>query len=94
MVTVGGCFCKTSHASAILNRVRTDLPFLVKKFPYKSRHLNLTERERVLFDMAVTKPDANSTQTTSLKSLGFKKRDFDAYRDLIRFLPRYHESII
>jgi len=44
--------------------------------------MNLTERERVLFDMAVTTSAANSDQSTSLKSLGFKKNDFDAYRDL------------
>ena len=94
MVTVGGCFCTISQAHGLLSRVRTDLPFLLKKMPYKIRHMNLTERERVLFDMAVTKPDTNSNQSTSLKSLGFKKKDFDAYRDLIRFLPRYHESII
>jgi hypothetical protein len=30
----------------------------------------------------------------SLRSLGFKQEDFLAYRDLIRFLPRYYESII
>jgi hypothetical protein len=94
MITVGGCFCKESHVAGLLHRVRTDLPFLLKNLPYKIKHLNLTERERVLFDMAVTKQDVNSNQSTSLKSLGFKKSDFDAYRDLIRFLPRYHESII
>ena len=94
MITVGGCFCKNSHTPALLHRVRTDLPFLLKRLPYKIRHLNLTERERVLFDMAVTKSNANYNQSTSLRALGFKKKDFDAYRDLIRFLPRYHESII
>jgi hypothetical protein len=94
MITVGGCFCKASHATDLLRRVRADLPFLLKQVPYKIRHLNLTERERALFDMAVTRSEANSDQSTSLKSLGFKKSDFDAYRDLIRFLPRYHESII
>ena len=94
MITVGGCFCETARASRIRHRIETDLPFLLKTSPYKIRHLNLTERERVLFDMAVTKSDPNSNQSASLKALGFKKKDFDAYRDLIRFLPRYHESII
>jgi Putative O-methyltransferase len=94
MITVGGCFSSTVDAPHILRRVKTDLPFLLKNPPYKIRHLNLTERERVLFDMAVTKHRKNSAQANLLRVLGFKKKDFDAYRDLIRFLPRYHESII
>jgi len=93
MVTVGGYFCKATDATSIRRRVRTDLPFLLKRPPYQIRQLNLTERERVLFDMAVTKRRLNSKQANSLRSFGFKKSDFDAYRDLIRFLPRYHESI-
>jgi hypothetical protein len=95
MVTVGGCFCSNAAAPAFVRRVRADLPFLTRGRPYKiPRSLNLTERERALFDMAVTKNDVNSAQAQSLQSIGFKKRDLDAYRDLIRFLPRYHESII
>lgn len=94
MITAGGCFSGGETAPNILRRVKTDLPFLLRGSPYKIRQLNLTERERVLFDMAVTKSRGNSKQANSLKLLGFKKRDFEAYRDLIRFLPRYHESII
>lgn len=93
MITVGGCFCESDLVSNIRKRVQTDLPFLLKSAPYKIKHLNLTERERLLFDMAVTKSDPNE-QSASLRSLGFKKKDFDAYRDMIRFIPRYHESII
>jgi hypothetical protein len=94
MMTVGGCFCEAARTPDIRDRIKTDLPFLLKTAPYKIRHLNLTERERVLFDMAVTKSNPDSNQSAALKALGFGKRDFDAYRDLIRFLPRYHESII
>jgi hypothetical protein len=94
MVTVGGCFCKTADAPNILKRVTADLPFLVKGRPYKLRQLNLTERERALFDIAVTKKRSNSKQANYLRSFGFKKAHFEAYRDLIRFLPRYSESII
>ena len=94
MVTVGGCFTSQGHAKGFSDRVRTDLPFLMGSQPYKIRNLNLTDRERVLFDMAVTTAGGASQHEKSLKALGFRKRDFDAYRDLIRFLPRYHESII
>ncbi|HET6247358.1 MAG TPA: O-methyltransferase [Tepidisphaeraceae bacterium] len=94
MVTVGGCFCENDAVPTVLKRVKADLPFLLRDPPYKIPHLNLTERERAVFDMAVTKRRSNSKQSNSLKALGFRKRDFDAYRDMIRFLPRYHESII
>lgn len=94
MVTVGGCMCPKDRASNLVSRVRSDLPFLMRSQPYKIRNLNLTERERALFDIAVTKKRANSKQSNCLRTLGFKKAQFDTYRDLIRFLPRYHESII
>ncbi|MBF0185837.1 MAG: hypothetical protein HQM06_15820 [Magnetococcales bacterium] len=93
MVTVGGCFCKPSQAPNIRRRVKTDLPFLLKNPPYNLRSLNLTARERVMFDMAVTKSEPND-QSASLIALGFKAQDLDAYRDMIRFIPRYYESII
>lgn len=94
MITVGGCFSTVADCQGILRRVRADLPFLLKGPPYQIRQLNLTERERDLFDIAVTKRRSNSRQANSLRELGFKNRDFEAYRDLLRFLPRYHESII
>lgn len=94
MVTVGGCFCEKAQAASLSKRVKNDLPFLLKVSPYNIRNLNLTERERDVFDIAVTKSRSNSKQANSLKKIGFKKRDFETYKDLIRFLPRYHESII
>ncbi|MGO8918654.1 MAG: O-methyltransferase [Stellaceae bacterium] len=94
MVTVGGCLCAKNQTSSIVKRMKADLPFLLKNQPYRIRNLTLTEPERILFDLAVTGRRSNSRPANYLRSLGFKKRDFDAYRDLIRFLPRYHESII
>ena len=94
MVTVGGFFCRSNEVSDIVGRLKDDLPFLMDKPPYKIHSLNLTERERVLFDVAVTKRRTNSKQANSLRRLGFRKREFDAYRDLIRFWPRYYEAII
>jgi hypothetical protein len=94
MITVGGFFCRNDQVDDITGRIKIDLPFLLARQPYKIRHLNLTERERVLFDLAVTKNRKNSKQANSLKAMGFRKREFDAYRDLIRFWPRYHEAII
>ncbi len=94
MITVGGCLCHKKESKIIMSRMKRDLPFLLNSQPYKIKNLNLTERERTLFDMAVTIRRSNSHQANFLRLLGFKPNDFEAYRDLIRFLPRYHESII
>lgn len=94
MVTVGGCFCTPKSTISIKKRMKKDLPFLLKDKPYTIASLNITEAERLLFDMAVTKRRANSRQANLLKSIGFKKHHLDAYQDLLRFLPRYSESII
>lgn len=94
MITIGGCFCAPKHSKHIRRRIDVNLPFLLRHRPYRIRNLNVTERERVLFDLAVTGGRSNSRQANSLRALGFGQEDFAAYRDLIRFLPRYHESII
>lgn len=94
MLTVGGCFSSVADAPGILIRVKSALPFLLRTAPYQIKNLNLTDRERVLFDTAVTKTRDKSKEKNALRSLGFEDRDFETYRDLLRFLPRYHESII
>jgi hypothetical protein len=94
MITVGGCLNSKVNLTRIRRRMTIDMPFMLSSQPYYIRNLNLTERERLVFDMAVTKRRSNSKQANALRSLGFKKKDIEAYRDLIRFLPRYHESII
>jgi hypothetical protein len=94
MVTMGGCFCPREEASKIETRVKTDLPFLSDNRLYRIQNFALTERERALFDLAVTKRRSNSKQANLLRTLGFRQKDLDAYRDLIRFLPRYYESMI
>jgi hypothetical protein len=95
MITVGGCFCGQKPGSKVERRIKKDLPFLMSKtLPYKIKHLNLTEKERALFDIAVTRALSSSKQSNQLRELGFKDKDFEFYRELIRFLPRYYESII
>lgn len=94
MITVGGCFVHPSVAKAVNEKVKTAFPFLLRSHPYRIPHLNLTERERAVFDLAVTKSRRNSRQANSLKALGFKEAQIDAYREIIRYLPRYHESIV
>jgi hypothetical protein len=95
MVTVGGCFCTQNESDVLAGRVTRDLQFLVTPpQPYHIKYFNLTERERALFDIAVTRKAAKSRNIKTLENLGFKDGDFKAYKELIRFLPRYFESII
>lgn len=96
MITVGGCFCSNDQSASIQRRMKVDVPFLLNKQPYKIdiRKLTLTDSERTLFDVAVTKRRTKSRQATLLLSLGFSAKDLKSYQDLVRFLPRYHESII
>lgn len=94
MITVGGCFCVAGQEAEFVQRMNSDLPFLVENEVYQIENLCLTERERTIFDLAVTNSNLNSPEADTLRSLGFTPKEFEAYGDLVRFLPRYHESII
>lgn len=94
MITVGGVFCAKNQSQDTERRLKVDLPFLAENGLYQIRNLHLTDHERRLFDLAVTKSRPRSPEERKLRSLGFKSNEFNTYRDLIRFLPRYHESII
>jgi hypothetical protein len=96
MVTVGGALLADGQAFAIRTKVAKDLPFLETKATllYAIEDFHLTERERALFDMAATKQRRGSPEQNALKKLGFKDRDVDSYRELIRYIPRYVETIV
>jgi hypothetical protein len=77
MITVGGCFCGANAA-----RVKRDLPFLTSDtLPYHIKYLNLTERERALFDIAVTMKGAKSKQISTLETLGSRNVIFARIRN-------------
>ncbi|MGO4128853.1 O-methyltransferase [Inquilinus sp. YAF38] len=96
MVTVGGGFLADGQASSFKTRVSRALPFLSTEATklYEIRSMHLTERERVLFDKAATKKNKVSSEKNQLKALGFKEHEISTYRDLIRYLPRYVETIV
>jgi hypothetical protein len=94
MITVGGFFSPPAKAKAVEARISTRLPFLMEDAPYILGNFNLTDRERALFDIAVTANRQNSKEANTLKALGFKGEQFEAYKQMIRFIPRYQESII
>ena len=95
MVTVGGCYLRTADEMEFCRRCQQELPFLDVKGdePYSIPNLSLSERERHVFDLAAT-GRKNSRAFNQLRSIGFKDRDVEHYRELIRYIPRYVETIV
>jgi hypothetical protein len=96
MVTVGGAFLADGIAVDYRGRIKRALPFLTTDGPvmYRIKSLALTERERVLFDRAVTSSPKRRIERNALKTLGFKDAELAAYKDLVRYFPRYVETIV
>jgi len=96
MVTVGGAMLADGTAASYRSRMKHAFPYLSTDEPrlYDIRSFNLTERERSLFDRASTTKNKRSAEWNTLKKLGFKDTDFDSYNELIRYLPRYVETIV
>jgi hypothetical protein len=96
MVTVGGGFLADGFATTLHAKLRAAQPFL--KFGgndlYQIRSFHLTEKERVLFDFAVTHRTKRTKQRNALKGLGFRDAELSAYAELIRYLPRYVETMV
>lgn len=93
MVTVGGAFLSEGTAIDLCKKMKKTLPFLLKEL-YKIRSFHLTERERSLFDRALTGSPRSRKDINTLKKLGFKESEFVAYGQLIRYLPRYVETAV
>lgn len=96
MVTVGGAFLAEGTAVAYRKKIKHSLPFLATEAAelYEIRSLHLTERERSLFDRAATANKVRTTERNTLKALGFKDAELKAYNELIRYLPRYVETMV
>ena len=96
MITVGGALLADGQALSFRRHIKSALPFLSTENAklYEIKSLHLTERERVIFDRATTRPTKRSSERNQLKKLGFKEAEIAAYKDLIRYLPRYVETIV
>ena len=96
MVTVGGCYLRAADDEEFRRRCQEELPFLDVEGddPYSIPHLSLSERERQVFDLAATGRRKNSQAFNQLRSMGFDDRDVERYRELIRYIPRYVETIV
>ena len=96
MVTYGGVFARSEACRRIDERLRAKIPFIVKESgeSYRIRRFNMTERERDLFDRAASATRSNAKEINQLYSLGFKCDAFTSYRELLRYHPRYVETLL
>ncbi len=96
MVTVGGCYLPAEDDKEFRHRCQQELPFLDVEGndPYSIPQLSLSERERQVFDLAATGGRINSKAFNQLRSMGFDDRDVERYGELIRYIPRYVETIV
>jgi hypothetical protein len=94
MITVGGAFMTTGQWSSYESKLRVAMPFLGPHGLYEIASLHLTDRERRLFDRAVTAPSRKRADRNELVGLGFQDSHLQAYRELLRYLPRYVETMI
>jgi len=96
MTTVGGCFFAERDGDALFARLKVELPFLYAKAdePYVLDDLIFTPKERVLLDLSVTSNPITEEHRNLLKKLKFSKKRVDAYRSIVRYMPRYVETFI
>lgn len=93
MITVGGYFGDAAFGAKLDEVLGEKLPFLNKAgVPYRIFSFNLTERERILFEFACGAA-ADTPEKEKLLQLGFKDKQLLDYRDLLRFVPRYFETM-
>lgn len=93
MITVGGHVCGAEMARRMDDNLMKNVPFLLGASPFTIRNFNLSERERHLFETAAT-ASIRTMESDQLLRLGFKTSDITDYKNLIRFEPRYHESVL
>jgi hypothetical protein len=96
MITVGGAFLSDVQIVNFKKKIKSLIPFLSESMPkpYKIRSLHLTERERALFDRATTHARKRTHERNQLEKIGFLDTDISAYRELLRYIPRYVETIV
>ncbi len=96
MVSYGGVFDKPKRCDELLSLLDRRIQFLNPSGEdvYQIVRLDLTEKERSLFDLAVTNPAASSIEVKRLYGLGFRQVQIDRYRELLRYNPRYVETLI
>ena len=96
MVTYGGVFAETKECRSFRSRLDLAIPFLRSEPPgaYQIETFNITEKERRLFDLAATARRSNAKELGLLYGLGFEVEELERYRELLRYHPRYVETLL
>lgn len=96
MLTVGGVMSDNNRCQGLVDMLASRVPVL-NLHPdecYKIRKFDITEKERGLFDLAVTSGRTNARELSSLKRMGFSDTDIQKYREIVRYHPRYIEAML
>ena len=96
MVTYGGVFATKRQCGRLRNRLEGRVPFLSAQpgTMYRIRTLNLTEKERNLIDLAASAKRSNAKEISALRKLGFRRSELRTYTELLRYYPRYVETLL
>ena len=97
MATAGGYFGQEDHISSISSSLGERYAFLKPDSGnevYEVGQFNITDAERRLFDKAALASDDEIKTKKHLVRLGFDEAMIDQYRSVMRFIPRYFESLL
>ena len=96
MVSLGGVFDCEERVGQLMKLLASRMPFLQtgEGGIYKIGRFDYTDKERRLFDLAVTARRRNARALGELKALGFGEQEIARYRDLLRYRPRYVETFV
>lgn len=97
MVTIGGFFGEPAEGrriAAVLRRRCSYISPCLKGHSFQIEQFNITESERRLFDHAALPAARRSQARRRLEGLGFSRSTIKQYTQLMRFIPRYFESLI
>jgi hypothetical protein len=97
MATVGGYFGSQENVDKLREAFRGRCDFLKPssdQFVYTIEQFNITDAERRLFDRAAIARRSRRSEKIALRKLGFRESILIQYSDLMRFIPRYFESVL
>jgi hypothetical protein len=97
MTTVGGYFGSGEELRKLREAFRGRCDFLKPdsdRFVYAIEQFNITDAERRLFDRAAIARKSRRSEKRTLRKLGFRESILAQYPDLMRFIPRYFESVL
>jgi hypothetical protein len=97
MATAGGYFGVRSQLDKVRKSVKDRTPFLKCddiNFIFQVEQFNITDAERRLLDRASIAGKRRRSERALLRKLGLRETIIDQYGDLMRFIPRYFESLI